>query len=83
MRGDLVFMLTVLALLLASMPVYAVRRDAAATDPLESKARGTFVLGSFVRSWWSFTNKAARPEASPGSIKYPVSSGRMISLAPP
>jgi len=52
MRGDLLFMVTVLVLLLASMPVYAVRRDPGATDPLESKARGTFVLGSFVRFWF-------------------------------
>lgn len=52
MRGDLVFLTTVLAIVLATMPVYALLRDRSAVDPLESSNRGTFVLGPFIRSWF-------------------------------
>lgn len=52
MRGDLVLLLSILALCFASMGVFAMRRNPGATDPLESANRGTFVLGSFVRTWF-------------------------------
>ncbi|HET9948049.1 MAG TPA: CDP-alcohol phosphatidyltransferase family protein [Longimicrobiales bacterium] len=51
MRPDVVVLLALVALALASMPLYAAtaahRRDA-----LEIADRGSFVLGSFVRSWF-------------------------------
>jgi len=50
MRADLLVFVGVLGLALATMPVYAGRRRG--RDPLESSARGTFVLGSFVREWF-------------------------------
>jgi CDP-diacylglycerol--glycerol-3-phosphate 3-phosphatidyltransferase len=34
------------------MPVFAVRTRGRGPDPLESSARGSFVLGSFVRDWF-------------------------------
>jgi CDP-diacylglycerol--glycerol-3-phosphate 3-phosphatidyltransferase len=52
MRGDLVFLLAVLGFALGTMLVFRVRYDRSAVDPLESSARGTFVLGPFVRSWF-------------------------------
>jgi len=52
MRGDLLFLAMALGLCLATMPVFAVRYDRSAVDPLEAGERGTFVLGGFVRSWF-------------------------------
>jgi CDP-diacylglycerol--glycerol-3-phosphate 3-phosphatidyltransferase len=52
MRGDLVFLVATLAFAFVTMAIYALRYDRTAVDPLESSARGTFVLGSFVRSWF-------------------------------
>ena len=52
MRGDLVFLVSALGFAFATMAVYAIRNDSSEVDPLESTARGTFVLGSFVRSWF-------------------------------
>ncbi len=51
MRTDLVVVVVAIALALASMPVYAWTGAWRSRDPLESPNRGTFVLGSFVRSW--------------------------------
>lgn len=52
MRSDLLFLCVMLGLCLGSMPVYALLHDRSVDDPLESGARGTFVLGAFVRSWF-------------------------------
>jgi CDP-diacylglycerol--glycerol-3-phosphate 3-phosphatidyltransferase len=52
MRGDLIFLLGTLVLCFSSMGVFALMRNPTAADPLESAHRGTFVLGSFVRSWF-------------------------------
>ena len=49
-RPDLIVLLCALGLARATMPVSAARRSV--TDPLESSARGTFVLGPFVREWF-------------------------------
>jgi phosphatidylglycerophosphate synthase len=73
MRGELVFLAGALGLCLASMPVYAWLRDRSAVDPLESTQRGTFVLGSFVRSWfyWSIgpvVRAALRVGVSPTAL---------------
>jgi CDP-diacylglycerol--glycerol-3-phosphate 3-phosphatidyltransferase len=51
-RSDLVVLVGVLALAFLSMGLYRLLHHGKATDPLESKARGTFVLGNFVRSWF-------------------------------
>ena len=52
MTPDLTVLLAVLGLALASMPVYAVSAARTAVDPHEVAARGRFVLGGFVRSWF-------------------------------
>lgn len=52
MRPDLIFLLAMLSLCFGSMAVFGLRFDNTSDDPLESKERGTFVLGSFVRSWF-------------------------------
>ncbi|MBT8396094.1 MAG: CDP-alcohol phosphatidyltransferase family protein [Gemmatimonadetes bacterium] len=52
MRPDLIGLLVALGLCLGSMGIFRLRHDPASQDPLESKQRGTFVLGSFVRSWF-------------------------------
>jgi len=52
LRPDFIFLLATLGLCFGSMAVYGFRSDHASHDPLESKNRGTFVLGSFVRSWF-------------------------------
>lgn len=52
MRPDLAILLAIIGFALLTMPVYA-RSDARGRpDPLESSARGDFVLGSFIRSWF-------------------------------
>lgn len=51
MRGDIAALLTILAVALLTMPVYAaVARGR--PDPHEVSDRGGFVLGGFVRSWF-------------------------------
>jgi CDP-diacylglycerol--glycerol-3-phosphate 3-phosphatidyltransferase len=50
-RGDLAAVLAILAFAVATMPVFGWLRSPE-RDPLESSARGTFVLGGFVRSWF-------------------------------
>lgn len=52
MRPDFVILLGAVGLALASMPVYVLTGAHARPDRLESSARGGFVLGSFVRSWF-------------------------------
>jgi CDP-diacylglycerol--glycerol-3-phosphate 3-phosphatidyltransferase len=52
------------------MVVYGIRHDHRSRDPLESSQRGTFVLGSFVRSWFYWfigplVNVAVRARLSP------------------
>ena len=51
MRPDLVVLVAILASAILSMPVYAARA-AGRPDPLDLAERGSFVLGSFVRSWF-------------------------------
>ena len=52
MRTDLAALLGILAFAILTMPVYARSEAARRPDHLESAARGDFVLGSFVRSWF-------------------------------
>jgi CDP-diacylglycerol--glycerol-3-phosphate 3-phosphatidyltransferase len=51
LRPDLVILIGILAAALLSMPLYAARA-AGRADPLDLARRGSFVLGSFVRSWF-------------------------------
>jgi phosphatidylglycerophosphate synthase len=51
-RTDLVVVLAIVGVALASMPIYAVGARRRGPDRLESAVRGTFVLGSFVREWF-------------------------------
>jgi CDP-diacylglycerol--glycerol-3-phosphate 3-phosphatidyltransferase len=51
LSSDLAILLAILASALFSMPVYAARA-AGRVDPLDLAQRGSFVLGSFVRSWF-------------------------------
>ena len=50
-RVDLLVLAGAVGLALLTMPFYATGRRRG-TDPLESSARGTFILGSFVREWF-------------------------------
>jgi CDP-diacylglycerol--glycerol-3-phosphate 3-phosphatidyltransferase len=52
MRTDFVVLLSILAIAVASMPVFALTGAHRRTDPNESSSRGSFVLGGFVRSWF-------------------------------
>ena len=52
MRPELAVLLRALALLLLTMPFYAVRRPSFGPDPLASSERGSFLLGSFLRDWF-------------------------------
>jgi len=52
MRPDLIFLLVALGLCFGSMALFAFGYDKSSGDPLESKQRGTFVLGGFVRAWF-------------------------------
>ena len=52
MTPDLTVLLVVLALALATIPVYAVSAARTAADPHEVVDRGSFVLGGFIRSWF-------------------------------
>ena len=52
MTPSLQVLLAVLAAAVLSMPVYALSRASRRRDPFESNARGAFVLGPFVRSWF-------------------------------
>lgn len=52
MRTDFLIMLGILFLCFGSMAVFRYRHDPSAPDPLESSQRGTFVLGSWTRSWF-------------------------------
>jgi len=52
MRTDLLVLLAVLAMALASMPVYAAGPARRARDPHDIANRGSFVLGGFARSWF-------------------------------
>jgi len=52
MRLDLTVLLAALGACFLSMAFFAAGHDPRSTDPLESKARGTFVLGDFVRRWF-------------------------------
>lgn len=52
MRTDYVVLVTVLAVALGSMPIYALTGGHRREDRLESSRRGGFILGSFVRSWF-------------------------------
>lgn len=52
MRSELVVLLSIVGLALLSMPVYAASATRKRPDPLESSARGGFILGSFVRNWF-------------------------------
>ena len=52
MTPDLIFLIAMLGLCFGSMALFGMRFDHTSHDPLESKERGTFVLGGFVRSWF-------------------------------
>lgn len=52
MRTDFAVLLGIVGFALLSMPVYAASAARRRPDPLESDARGDFVLGSFVREWF-------------------------------
>ncbi|HIF06595.1 MAG TPA: CDP-alcohol phosphatidyltransferase family protein [Gemmatimonadetes bacterium] len=52
MTTGLQVFLAVLGVAILSMPVYALTGARRKPDPLASDAHGTFVLGSFVRSWF-------------------------------
>lgn len=52
MRTDLIVLLGILGFAVLTMPVYAASAARRVPDPLESSARGGFVLGSFVREWF-------------------------------
>ncbi len=52
MTMGLQILLAVLAMALLSMVVYTVSGASRRPDPLETDARGGFVLGTFVRSWF-------------------------------
>ena len=52
MRIDLLILLAALGFCFGTMAVYGIRRDRSQPDPLESSQRGTFVLGSFIRTWF-------------------------------
>jgi CDP-diacylglycerol--glycerol-3-phosphate 3-phosphatidyltransferase len=51
-RTDLAVLLGVLGVAFASMPVFARSAARRGPDPLESSARGGFVLGGFLRNWF-------------------------------
>lgn len=55
MTTDLQVLLGVLATAVLSMPVYVLTGASKRPDALTSGAQGTFVLGSFVRSWFYWT----------------------------
>ena len=52
MTTGLVVFLAVLGVVILSMPVFALTGGRSRPDPLTTDAHGTFVLGSFVRSWF-------------------------------
>ena len=52
MRTDLAILLGILAVALLSMPLYAVSAARRAKDARDMENRGSFVLGSFARSWF-------------------------------
>ena len=52
MTTGLQVFLALLAVAVLSMPVFALTGSSRRPDPLASDAHGTFVLGSFVRSWF-------------------------------
>jgi CDP-diacylglycerol--glycerol-3-phosphate 3-phosphatidyltransferase len=52
MRPDLIGLLVALGFCFGSMAIFGIRGGSGSHDPLESKQRGTFVLGGFVRSWF-------------------------------
>lgn len=52
MRTDLIVLLTLLAVALASMPIYAAGAARRGRDPHDIANRGSFVLGGFARSWF-------------------------------
>lgn len=52
MSKDLIVLISILGFAILSMPVYYLTGASRRHDPLESSARGTFILGNFVRSWF-------------------------------
>lgn len=52
MSTDLIVLISILGFAILSMPVYHLSGASSRHDPLESSARGKFVLGNFVRSWF-------------------------------
>ena len=52
MRTDFLVLLIILGVAVGSMPVYALSAARRTTDPNEVSNRGSFVLGTFVRSWF-------------------------------
>ena len=52
MTTDIWVLIGILGFAIATMPVYALSGASSRPDPLESSARGKFVLGNFVRTWF-------------------------------
>ncbi len=52
MTNDLLILFGILGFAILTMPVYRLSGAFTRPDPLESSARGGFVLGTFVRSWF-------------------------------
>ena len=52
LRPEIFFLLAVVVVCVASVPVYALGRERRGEDKLEIADRGTFILGSFVRDWF-------------------------------
>ncbi len=52
MRTDFLVLLIILGVAVGSMPIYALSSARRAVDPNELSKRGSFVLGTFVRSWF-------------------------------
>lgn len=52
MSTDLIVLISILGFAILSMPIYHLTGASRRQDPLESAARGKFILGNFVRSWF-------------------------------
>ena len=55
MTPDLKVLLAILAIAFLSMPLYGMSGRARRPDPLESAARGSFLLGGFLKSWFQWS----------------------------
>lgn len=60
MRSELVVLLSVVAVALATIPLYALGAARRGRDPHEKAGRGSFVLGGFVRDWFLWFQSPAQ-----------------------